>query len=56
MAQLEEEYPKDLQVIYRHYPLISIHDKAALATQAAEAAGLQGKFWELHELLFSLKI
>ena len=53
MAQLEEEYPKDLQVIYRHYPLISIHDKAALATQAAEAAGLQGKFWELHELLFS---
>ena len=53
MAQLEEEYPKDLQVVYRHYPLISIHDKAALAAQAAEAAGLQGKFWELHEVLYA---
>ena len=39
-------------MIYRHFPLISIHDKAALATQAAEAAGAQGKFWEMHDLLF----
>ena len=53
MAQLEEEYPKDLQVVYRHYPLISIHDKAALSAQAAEAAGLQGKFWELHDVLYA---
>src|SRR5512139_1858242 len=29
-----------------------MHDKAALAAQAAEAAGLQGKFWEMHDLLF----
>ena len=51
MAQLKEDYPDDLRVIFRHFPL-SIHDKGALATQAAEAAGLQGKFWEMHDLLF----
>lgn len=32
---------------------MSIHDKAALSTQAAEAAGKQGKFWEMHDLLFA---
>lgn len=52
LAQLQSEYPKDVRVVYRHFPLISIHDKAALAAQAAEAAGLQGKFWEMHDLLF----
>ena len=52
LAQLLEEYPEDLRVVYRHFPLTSIHDKAALSAQAAEAAGLQGKFWEMHDLLF----
>lgn len=51
MAQLIQEFPEDVRVIYRHFPL-SIHDKAQLATQAAEAAGMQGKFWEMHDLLF----
>ena len=50
MAQLIKEN-KDVRFIYRHFPLISIHDKAALATQASEAAGLQGKFWEMHDVL-----
>jgi cyclophilin family peptidyl-prolyl cis-trans isomerase len=53
LAQLQESNPKDLRVIYRHFPLLSIHDKAALATQAAEAAGLQNKFWEMHDLLYA---
>jgi len=52
LAQLQEMYPDDVRIVYRHFPLISIHDKAALATQASEAAGLQGKFWEMHDLLF----
>jgi cyclophilin family peptidyl-prolyl cis-trans isomerase len=52
MAQLEANYKDQLQVAYRHYPLKDIHDKALLATQGAEAAGLQGKFWEMHDLLF----
>jgi len=52
LAQLRQEYPDDVRIVYRHFPLVSIHDKALLATQAAEAAGLQGKFWEMHDLLF----
>ena len=52
LAQLAEDYPEDIRVAYRNFPLISIHDKAALSTQAAEAAGAQGKFWEMHDLLF----
>lgn len=51
LAQLTEEFPEGLRIVYRHFPLSS-HDKAQLATQAAEAAGLQGKFWEMHDLLF----
>lgn len=54
LAQLQEKYPQDLRIVYRHFPL-SIHDKAGLATQAAEAAGLQGKFWEMHDLLFETR-
>ena len=50
LAQLQTKYPKDLRIVYRHFPL-SNDDKAALATQAAEAAGIQGKFWEMHDLL-----
>ena len=38
--------------MYRHFPLISIHDKAVIAAEAAEAAGAQGAFWEMHDLLF----
>ncbi len=53
MALLEQNFPADLRVVYRHFPLTSIHDKAALSAQAAEAAGLQGKFWEMHDQLFS---
>jgi cyclophilin family peptidyl-prolyl cis-trans isomerase len=53
MAQLLQKFPQDIQFTYRHFPLASIHDKALLGTQAAEAAGLQGKFWEMHDLLFN---
>lgn len=37
---------------YRHYPLRSIHPNAQLAAQASEAAAIQGKFWEMHDMLF----
>lgn len=47
----EALYPDRVRVIYRNYPL-SQHDKALLAAEAAEAAGLQGKFWEMHDFLF----
>jgi len=52
LAQLQQNYPDRVRVVYRHFPLVSIHDKALLATQAAEAAGRQGAFWKMHALLF----
>ncbi len=52
LSQLKADYPDTLRVVYRHFPLMSIHDKAALSAQAADAAGLQGKFWEMHDLLY----
>ena len=44
------KFPKDVRFVYRHFPL-NIHDKSITSAQAAEAAGLQGKFWEMHDLL-----
>lgn len=41
-----------LRIIYRHYPLSGIHPEAQEAAEAAEAAGMQGRFWEMHCLLF----
>jgi cyclophilin family peptidyl-prolyl cis-trans isomerase len=57
LVQILDEFPDQVRIVYRHYPLIGtpeqpFHDKAALATQAAEAAGIQGKFWEMHDLLY----
>lgn len=55
---LLEKYPDDVRIAFRHLPLLGtpeepFHDKAALGMQAAEAAGLQGKFWEMHDALFA---
>jgi len=52
LDELLEAYPEDVQVVFRHFTLNSIHDKAQLASQAAEAAGLQGMFWEMYDVLF----
>ena len=52
LAQLQADNPEDVRIVYRSFPLTSIHDKAALAEQAAQAAGAQGKFFEMHDLLF----
>ena len=52
LRQLRAEFPADLRLVFRHYPLPQ-HPKAQLAAAAAEAAGAQGAFWEMHDLLFS---
>jgi len=52
LTLLQQEFPNDVRLIYRHYPQLNTNDKASLALQAAEAAGMQGKFWEMHDLLF----
>ena len=43
---------KKVTFVYRHFPLYQIHNKANVASYAAEAAGIQGKFWEMTNLLF----
>jgi protein-disulfide isomerase len=43
----------DLLFAYRHFPLNQIHPHAFQAAEAAEAAGAQGSFWEMHDLLFA---
>lgn len=51
VSKIKEEYKDKIQYIVRHYPLSS-HPYGFEASQTAEAAGLQGKFWEMHDLLF----
>ena len=50
--QLREHFGDKLRVIFRHFPQNSVHSHASAAAQAAEAAGVQGKFWEMHHALF----
>lgn len=52
VKELSLAYPDDLRVVYRHFPLESIHPNAELAARTAEAAAGQNKFWEMHDLLF----
>jgi cyclophilin family peptidyl-prolyl cis-trans isomerase/protein-disulfide isomerase len=49
---LLDKYGDQLRFVYRHLPLISIHDKAVITAEAAEAAAAQGKFWDMHDLLY----
>ena len=51
LSDLLKLYPDTVRLVYRVFPL-SYHDKAMIAAQAAEAAGLQGKFWEMHDIIF----
>jgi protein-disulfide isomerase len=51
LAKLEEEYGARLRVIFHHFPL-AVHAHAREAAFAAEAAGMQGRFWEMHDLLY----
>jgi protein-disulfide isomerase len=41
-----------LRFVYRHFPISKVHPHAARAAQAAEAAAAQGRFWEMHDVLF----
>ncbi len=41
-----------MRYVFRHFPLEEVHPHALLAAEAAEAAGGQGKFWQMHDLLF----
>jgi protein-disulfide isomerase len=52
VKELQQELGDDLRVVFRNMPLSNVHPHAMLAAEAAEAAGLQGKFWEMHDVLF----
>jgi len=52
LKQMQEEFGDKLQVTFREFPLVPAHQHALAAASAAEAAGLQGKFWEMHHLLY----
>ena len=49
---LKSEYGDRLRVVFRHFPLSSLHKHALEAAYAAEAAKVQGKFWEMHHMLY----
>ncbi|PWT79991.1 MAG: disulfide bond formation protein DsbA [Acidobacteria bacterium] len=52
LKQMEGEFRPKLRIIFREFPLVPTHEHALAAARAAEAAGLQGKFWEMHDILY----
>lgn len=51
IRMLLDQHPREVRLIYRHNPLESAHPHALMAAEAAEAAGAQGQFWPMHDLL-----
>lgn len=52
LNQLKEDYKDDIAFVYRHFPLVSAHPNALAAAAVSEAAGRQGKFWDMLSILF----
>jgi len=52
VKRLQKKLGKSLRLAFRNFPLTQAHPFAMIAAQSAEAAALQGKFWEMHDLLF----
>jgi protein-disulfide isomerase len=52
LDQIMDEYGEDVRIAFKHLPL-SFHEQARGAHQAAEAAHRQGRFWEMHDLIFA---
>lgn len=53
VKQVAEKYKDDIQLQFRHFPLQQVHPNAFAGSRAAEAASYQGKFWEMHDMLYA---
>jgi protein-disulfide isomerase len=56
LQKVESEYGDKLRFIFRHYPITERHKNALVAAHAAEAAGLQNKYWEMHDRLYDKQL
>jgi protein-disulfide isomerase len=52
VKEIQNHLGQDLCFAFRNFPLINSHPRSEHAAEAAEAAGLQGQFWEMHDILF----
>ncbi len=53
VQQVQAQMGDRLRFVFRHFPITSSHPHAQLAAEAAEAAGAQGQFWPMHDLLYA---
>ena len=52
VKELQQRMGDRLRFVFRNFPLNTLHEHAGVAAQAAEAAAAQGKFWEMHDMLY----
>ena len=52
VKQIQKKMGKQLRFVFRNFPLTNIHPMAEIAAEAAEAAGAQDRFWEMHDALY----
>ena len=52
LRKVVNDYGERVRLVFRNFPLVQAHQYALLAARAAEAAGQQGKFWEMHDALY----
>jgi protein-disulfide isomerase len=52
VKEIYRQLGDELRFVFRHFPLTRVHPHAERAAEAAEAAGAQGRFWQMHDLLF----
>jgi len=53
VEKMFDQLLNSVRFVYRHFPLVNVHLRALHAAEAAEAAAAQGKFWEMHRLLYT---
>lgn len=52
ISQLQQQLGDQLCFVFRHFPILSLHPQSQRAAETAEAAGEQGRFWQMHHVLF----